>query len=901
MGDSIAPFASIQQVLDASQTSRRFSGAFLPDEDHRSSVVSTKSPPIVTATHAFASLVGSDRRLRKSTTRKLVFDHPISSFESKRERRRSRAFFESDRRRDSVSPRDRSKQETPALIMLRKASKQYNCADCGTAFKSREQVNTAKSSRAVSEALLATSDSGSTRSTRSSIRHPLMDLLPGVHRTDPTNPALIVGDNFGALLRPDIVSENTRASSPAIEEAWRKSNTSRMHSRTNSQEIIWKKDGTPLSWSFSPSKQGTPNRSRRNSDAGDFISTPPDQFPPHTSAVLPTLAEELAACTNTHPSNQTLAIPEDPSGGWPWNMGPSPTQTTFDAREAAHERALAERSPSPPDSQVIHVPRTRPSSPNKKLRQSESESESKNEHAQARLPSSQPGSIEESAAHEQHAQGQEEKEDEKEDKEVDNGSSKKPVAESVSPEQTGAEAAAQAEHHSVPTSSNMQQAQPQDHQQPDPVRPQPELPLPTSAPAIAEQEHLALPPLPPSPPPLHQEQQPPLTSSPSPSTKSAKAYVLNTPLTAFLASPAPLSAAPISTGASAASPTSSTAVSAALGSSSRSLPASRIDRTFDGAFEREPHTRFSQTPSETGAVEMEHILRKDEKLNGSWTLAMTMTAGKRWREKRSVPPSPKIPSVERLAAEARELTLVMTRRYSVPRFVSDPSLEDEDVGSDADSDGGVESLPPNASAAAIPVAARGMRLSRAGGAGIAGAGTVSVGAPFVGGCASPTIVGGSSSGSRALTTNRSSLSPSLHRASPSLMPRKSCLKRSFSENNAAATTRASSSSSRPVGFGLGIVTGSLRLRSGVGSRVWSLVGGGGGGGVAGGCGRGGDGTGSPTSGGAAEGSRVVSDGSSAAPSRTGSTKSRVRFHVTGSEEEDADAFWGRHGSPAVSP
>ena len=362
MGDSIAPFQSIQQALDTTQSSRRFSGAFLASED-RALLVTTESQPAITASHAFASLIGSDKKLRKSTTRRHVPDYPVFAFEQKWEPRRSRAFFESDRRKDSIGPSRRERQQTPAVILLRKASKQYDCAGFGTAAPRDRVAIAAELLREELEQVPLNPDGTSSRSSRSSIRHPLIETSGEGHRAEPTGPALTINEVFGHLPQLVMASGNACTSSDAIEEARRKSITSRITTRTNSQEIIWKKDGTPSSWSHSRSGANSTNLSSRNSEG---VRTPvlPDQFPPHASAVLPTLPEEHAQNPEVGPSGQRLCILEDPSGGWPWDVEPSPIRSGLEAH-GDREHFLAERSPSPAEEQFIHVPRTRPADPGK--------------------------------------------------------------------------------------------------------------------------------------------------------------------------------------------------------------------------------------------------------------------------------------------------------------------------------------------------------------------------------------------------------------------------------------------------------------------------------------------------------------------------------------------------------
>ena len=334
--------------------SRRGSVTILPGEGRRNSLISTQSPPAITATHAYASLISSDNKLRKSTTGKLSPDHAVSTFEQK-ERRRSRAFFESDRRKESISPHKRDKRETPAMITLRKASIHYKCGGFGTISprgRSRQATVVPDRLQGGNEALPHTPDSGS-RSSRSSMRHRLMETSPVGHRTGPTDPALTVTDTFANLPDSEAALGDTKRDSASIVEAKRKCSTTRVQSRSGSQEIIWKKDGSPSSWSNNHSSIGSPISSHDSEDGG--VPLPPTQFPSHISAVLPTLTEEHHLDPGVGPSNQRLAILGDASGGWPWDVGISPAYSGVEI-QTIYENSPKHQTSSP---EPLHVPKTR--------------------------------------------------------------------------------------------------------------------------------------------------------------------------------------------------------------------------------------------------------------------------------------------------------------------------------------------------------------------------------------------------------------------------------------------------------------------------------------------------------------------------------------------------------------
>ena len=357
----MAPIQSSQQVINPSQgSSRRTSVTILPGEGRRTSLISTQSPPAITPTHAYASLISSDNKLRKSLTGKILPDHAVSAFEQTKERRRSRAFFESDRRKDSVSPHKRDKRATPAMITLRKASIHYKCDGFGTmTTRGRSGPATIAPDRLqgeANEALLRTPRSGSAESSRSSVRHPLMEASPVRHRTEPTDPALTVTDAFANLPGSDVAPSDTQRDPASIVEAKRQSSTTRVHSLNGSQEIIWKKDGSPSSWSNNHSRHSSiisPVSSHDSEDGG--VPLPPSQFPPHASATLPTLVEEHPLDTGIGPPRPRLAILGDSSGGWPWNVGPSPAHSGVEVQTIHEHSPQAEASSVEP----LHVPRTR--------------------------------------------------------------------------------------------------------------------------------------------------------------------------------------------------------------------------------------------------------------------------------------------------------------------------------------------------------------------------------------------------------------------------------------------------------------------------------------------------------------------------------------------------------------
>lgn len=359
-GDAVPLFGSHQQTDKSENNSRRPSLAFLSGEGCREDLISSECSPLVTMTQVFGSLILSDNKLRKSATGKIVSDRAVSAFEQKRERRRSRDFWESDRRRYSINPR-RGKKETPAMIVLRKASKQYNCIGFETAAISGQATATAGRSRFVPQAEAPetprTPDSGSGRATRSSVCHPLIEASNAGCRAESIEPAMTVSDAYAAWSELNMTPGNTRKSSLAVEEAQRKSNISRHSTHGSSQEIIWKKDGSPSAWSYNHSNVGSASASIHNSDDGQAHNT--EGFPADVSAMLPTLAEEHALVPGVGPSSQRLAVPEDPSGGWPWTLEASPTRSGFDAQETSREYVRG--TPSPPHSatQPILIPKTR--------------------------------------------------------------------------------------------------------------------------------------------------------------------------------------------------------------------------------------------------------------------------------------------------------------------------------------------------------------------------------------------------------------------------------------------------------------------------------------------------------------------------------------------------------------
>ena len=352
-GDSIGRFQSIQQVVNSSpESSRRPSQAIFPGEDRRASLISIETPPIVTTTHAFASLISTDKRLRKSTTGQIISDLAISSLKNKGRGRRSRAFFESDRRRASLSLRRRDKRATPAMITLRKASKQYNCGGYGIVVRRRSSKATGQT-RGVVVAAPHTPDAEDTASVDVAPGNVQRrsDSQPGTRRKKSSTSTIPRNDGFTNLR--DLAAPHRRSGSLA--EAKRQ-NLPRITTNNSSQEIIWRQSDSPSSWSGKRSSVDSPPRSNRNSENGG-VPLPLNQLISQESPIPSRLTEQHLLHRGSGPESvHQLPDLEDPTGGWPWYCHSSPAHSRVQVTPDRSPQIVDPWRPYPPP---LHVAKTR--------------------------------------------------------------------------------------------------------------------------------------------------------------------------------------------------------------------------------------------------------------------------------------------------------------------------------------------------------------------------------------------------------------------------------------------------------------------------------------------------------------------------------------------------------------